>query len=125
MWCEKCGKDYGEGAVCPVCGAAGRPMPKAVWGRSELPGELTDKWPRDEKGELVQPVFLVHRSSLDMDDEMTVSLLDSCGIPAMRQYPNDGDFGRLILGVAGAGTDIYVPETMKEEALLLIKGEVQ
>lgn len=125
MWFKNCGKDYGEGVNCPECGAPGEKMPGLSWGRGELPGELTEKWPRDEKGELVRPVFLTHRSSLDLADEMTVGLLDSCGIPALRQYPNDGDFGRLILGVSGTGTDIYVPETMREEALLLIEGEVQ
>ena len=125
MWCKNCGKDYGEGASCPDCGAAGEPMPQPEWGRQKLPGELLEKWPRDEQGQPVRPVFLVHRSSLSMDDELTVSLLDAYGIPAVRQYPNYGDFGRLILGVAGTGTDIYVPETMRDEALLLIEGEVQ
>ena len=28
MWCKNCGKDYGEGASCPDCGAA-----TEVWSR--------------------------------------------------------------------------------------------
>ena len=125
MWCKNCGKDYGEGRVCPDCGNAGEAMPELSWGFGQMPGKLLEKWPADESGQPVKPAFLVHRSSIGMDDEMTVNLLDACGIPALCTYPNDGDFGRVILGISGSGTDIYVPETMREEALLLIEGEVR
>ena len=125
MWCVNCGKDYGEGALCPDCGSEGVKMPKLVWGRDRLPGELTEIWPKDEKGQPVKAVFLAHRSFVGMEDVMTVSLLEAYGIPVMRRYPHDGDFARLMLGVSGNGTDIYVPENMKEEALLLIEGELR
>ena len=124
MWCSNCGKDYGTGAVCPDCGREGTEMPTLEWGKSQLPGELMEKWPKDEKGQPEKAVYLVHRSFLGMEDEMTVNLLQAYDIPVIRRYPNDGDFARLILGVSGNGTDIYVPESMKEEALLLIEGEI-
>ena len=54
-----------------------------------------------------------------MSDEMLVNLLGAYGIPALKQYPNDGDFGRLILGISGPGTDIYVPKSMYEDAVNL------
>ena len=125
MWCSNCGKDYGEGANCPDCGKEGTGLPSLEWGRSELPGELMKKWPKDESGAPVPAVFLAHRSFMGMEDEMTVNLLQAYGIPVVRRYPNDGDFARLMLGVSGNGTDIYVPESMREEALLLIEGEVR
>jgi len=124
MWCSNCGKDYGEGVTCPECGREGMEMPALEWGKSQLPGELLNKWPKDGKGQPEKAVYLTHRTFLGMEDEMTVNLLQAYDIPVLRRYPNDGDFARLILGVSGNGTDIYVPESMKEEALLLIEGEI-
>ena len=95
--------------------------PKIEWGR-RITGDLYKRWPRDEKGELIEPVFLTHCMNLDMSDEMTVNLLEAYGIPCLRQYPNDGDFGRLVLGVSGTGVDIYVPMTMYEDAVSLSEG---
>jgi hypothetical protein len=123
MWCINCGKDYGPGEFCPDCGAAGTAVPAPRWGRQALAGALLDRWPRDERGEIIEPVFLVHRTALDMADTMTVNLLEAYGIPALRQYPNDGSFGTVIMGMAASGTDIFVPETMREEALSLLEGE--
>lgn len=60
--------------------------------------------------------------SLDMSDEMLVNMLEAYGIPCLRQYPSDGDFGRLIIGVSGPGTDIYVPKSMYQDALNLTDG---
>lgn len=53
---------------------------------------------------------------------MIVNLLEAYGIPCIRQYPNDGDFGRLILGTSGTGVEIYVPKTMYEDAVNLSEG---
>ena len=74
---------------------------------------------KDADGKPEEPVFLTHCMSLDMSDEMLVNLLGAYGIPALKQYPNDGDFGRLILGISGPGTDIYVPKSMYEDAVNL------
>ena len=97
---------------------------KLEWGR-RLTGELFERWPKDEKGEPVEPVFLTHCKCLDMTDEMIVNLLEAYGIPCVRQYPNDGDFGRLILGVSGPGVEIYVPKTMYEDADNLTEGSAE
>ena len=78
-----------------------------------------DKWPKDNLGNSERAVFLCHLSSNDMADELLVNLLDAFGIPAVRQYPGDGDFGKVILGMSGYGTDLYVPESMYEDALNL------
>lgn len=97
---------------------------KPEWGR-RLTGDLLRKWPKDENGEPVEPVFLTHCMSLDMRDEMIVNLLEAYGIPCIRQYPNDGDFGRLIIGMSGPGVDIYVPKNMYEDAVNLSEGSAE
>lgn len=94
---------------------------KLEWGR-RITGQLYERWPRDEKGELIEPVFLTHCDCLNIRDEMIVNLLEAYGIPCVRQYPNDGDFGRLILGTSGTGVDIYVPRSMYEDAVNLSEG---
>ena len=82
--------------------------------RGDLPGALMEKWPRDERGEPVRPAFLAFRSSTD---------LDAYGIPAMILHPGDGDFGKVILGISGTGSRIYVPETMLDDAKALMEAE--
>ena len=78
---------------------------KLEWGR-RLTGELFEK-------------------CLDINDEMIVNLLEAYGIPCIRLYPNDGDFGRLILGTSGTGVEIYVPKTMYEDAVNLSEGSAE
>jgi len=97
---------------------------KLEWGK-RLTGELYERWPKDENGEPVEPVFLTHCSSLDMSDEMIVNLLEAYSIPCIRQYPNDGDFGRLIIGISGPGVEIFVPKTMYEDAVNLSEGSAE
>jgi hypothetical protein len=55
---------------------------------------------------------------------MAVNLLEAFGIPTISAYPNDGEFGKLILGFSGTGMDIYVPETMLDDARNIISGDV-
>lgn len=97
---------------------------KLEWGR-KITGELYKRWPKDEDGQPVEPVFLAHCTNLDMSDEMLVNLLEAYGIPCVRRYPNDGDFGRLVLGVSGTGVDVYVPKTLYEDAAALSEGSTE
>lgn len=97
---------------------------KLQWGR-RLTGELLKRWPKDEKGEPIEPVFLTHCLALDMRDEMLVNLLEAYGIPCLRLCPNDGDFGKLVLGISGTGVDVYVPSTMYEDAINLSEGSAE
>ena len=92
-----------------------------VWGRS-IPGELLERWPKDENGEPELPRFLCHRNSVNMEDVMLVSRMESYGIPCLKQYPNNGVFGKLILGISGTGTDIFVPSSQWEDARVLLQG---
>ena len=92
------------------------------WGRREY-GKTFDAWPRDERGEIVEPAFLTHCGPMDLEAEMVQSMLESYGIPSLRRLPGDGAFGQLILGMSGNGIDIYVPCTQLTEAQELLKGE--
>ena len=40
---------------------------KLEWGR-KITGKLLETWPKDENGELIEPVFLTHCMSFDMRD---------------------------------------------------------
>ncbi len=84
----------------------------------------TDNWPKKENGEPVAPAFLTHIGGTQMDVELTTSLLEAYGIPAVSQFPNNGDFGRLMIGHAGGGVDLYVPETLLDDAQDIISAEV-
>ena len=96
---------------------------KLEWGRKEY-NELLKRWPKDAKGQPEPPVFLKAEKNLDMSDELLVNMLEAYQIPCLRVYPGDGPFGRLVLGVSGWGVNIYVPESLYEDAKELIKGAV-
>ena len=87
-------------------------------------GAKNKNWPKDEKGEPVKPAFLEHIGGSQLDSDMAANLLTAFGIPVMRKYPVNGDLGRLVLGFSGAGTDIYVPETMLEDAQNIISADI-
>ena len=88
------------------------------WG-SRLPDDLLERWPKGENGEVEKPVFLCNCGPQDMNDELKINMLEAYGIPCLRVYPGDGSFGRVVLGMSGFGTDIYVPESMLEDAQAL------
>ena len=97
-------------------------MDKAQWGRA-IVGELLKRWPKDEKGQPIEPVFLCRKKCVDLEDELTVNMLEAYGIPCLRTYPGDGGFGRVVLGMSGNGADIYVPSTMYEDSKKLCEEE--
>ncbi len=92
------------------------------WGR-DLPGKLADKWPRRADGEFVTPAKLISCTQLDMGDAIVESLLDAGEIPHFKRYPHYGGFGNLMLGMSAEGVDIFVPETMLEDARNLLEGD--
>ena len=96
--------------------------PKLEWGR-DLPGDLAEKWPKDENGDFVPSAWLTNCSQIDMGDAILTGVLDSCGIPFYKRFPHYGGFGNLMLGMSAEGVDIFVPETMLEEAKNILKGE--
>ena len=87
-----------------------------------MPGELYDQWPRTPAGEPVAPKFLTHCTSRDIEDVMLVNYLQSYGIPAAVIPPGDGAFGKVVLGISGTGSSIYVPETLYDQAKDLMEA---
>lgn len=81
---------------------------------------LYERWPRDGQGSPETPALLCNRKNLDLGDELMVNMLEAYGIPCLKIYPGDGSFGKLILGMSGNGTDIYVPASMLEDAQALM-----
>ena len=53
---------------------------------------------------------------------MLVSML-RYGITCLKRFPENGVLGRVVLGISGTGADIYVPDTMLEEARNILEGE--
>lgn len=85
--------------------------------------KLKDIWPKKENGEMIAPAFLIHTGGGPLDAEMTVSMLEAYGIPVVCRYPNDGEFGKLIVGRATGGVDIFVPETLLSEAKDILNAD--
>ncbi len=95
---------------------------KIKWGRSQL-GELYERWPKNGAGEPEKPVFLRRSLCVDMEDQLLVNMLEAYGIPCLCVAPGDGSFGRVVLGMSGCGMDIYVPESLYDDAVELTKEE--
>lgn len=58
----------------------------AEWGR-QLPGDLYERWPKDEAGQPEPPVYLCHCKGIDMDETMLVTRLEAFGIPVPAPIP--------------------------------------
>ena len=93
------------------------------WGRKKF-DRIKERWPKNDQGEMVAPVFFQHVQGTELDVEMAVNLLEAYGIPALRKAPGDGSFGEVFLGSSGFGVDIYVPETMLEDAQNIVSADI-
>ena len=92
------------------------------WGRALSPS-LLERWPKNANGEPEQPVFLCHCKNTNFSDELRVNMLEAYGIPCLRVFPGDGAFGSLILGVSGQGVQIFVPESLHDDAVKLCEED--
>jgi len=97
---------------------------KSDWGKRE-PEVDFENWPKTEDGELVAPAFLLHTDSFDYDDVMTMNMLKAFGIPVVKRYPHNGEFGKIIIGMSGEGVDLFVPETMLADAHNILSAEIE
>lgn len=137
-WCPECEKYYNEkSGVCPVCGELLED--KAVCESAACSGDCASCaaaqyeeeacsgncdpgiWPSDDNGDPVKPALLMTVTGTQIDYEMALAQLRSYGIPSAKDYPLAGQIAKVILGFAGTGMDIYVPETMLEIARELMK----
>lgn len=98
---------------------------ESAFGWSALPGDLQRRWPRDEAGKFVAPRYLATRSSVDMADVFLINLLEAYGVPVLRSYPGDGAFGKVVLGMSGTGSALYVPETLYAKAKDLMEADFE
>jgi len=82
------------------------------------------QWPNNENGDVVPPVFLMHIHGGPLDMELTLNILEAYGIPYVCEYPNNGLFGKLILGHPPGGMEVFVPETMLEDAQNVLNADI-
>ncbi|MCL2843808.1 MAG: DUF2007 domain-containing protein [Oscillospiraceae bacterium] len=82
-------------------------------------------WPHKDDGTPVAPAFLTHLRATDMEGQIVVTMLESAEVPVVTQYPNNGSFGRVVLGFSGTGVDLYVPESMLEDARALMEHQFE
>lgn len=122
-WCHDCGAEFEDGDTCPLCGSdlkdeyppASKPQVKIGWSfkRSR---DTSGEWPKDENGENIAAAFLTNIGGSQLDYDMALSMLRSFGIPYACEFPGGGQLAKIYLGYSAAGMDIYVPETMLEDA---------
>jgi len=93
------------------------------WGFSSKHHSL-DNWPKKENGEPVAPAFLEHVPAGQLSAEVDINLLEAYGIPVIPQYPNNGTLGKVVLGMPGCGIELYVPETLLEDAQNILSGDI-
>lgn len=139
-YCFYCRKEYTDGAdVCPWCGTQNEDAvpigcecdcdcEDCLLGCSEHEDACTGNcdpglWPLDDNGDPVRPAFLETVMGTQIDYELRLSLLQSFAIPTLREYPQTGSLGKVILGFSGMGMDIYVPENMLDFAREIVKPQ--
>lgn len=81
-------------------------------------------WPTQTNGDPIPPAFLMHIGGGPLNMELTLNLLEAYGIPHVGKYPHDGLFGKLILGHPPLGMEVYVPETMLEDAQNILNADI-
>jgi hypothetical protein len=82
------------------------------------------QWPVGDDGKTVAPAYLTHIGGGPMDTGLTLSLLEAYGIPHICEYPNNGLFGKLIMGHPPSGMEVFVPETMLEDAQNILTADI-
>lgn len=82
------------------------------------------EWPTGTDGTPETPSLLTHISTYDMNGDIVLGLLESFGIPALTRYPGNGGFDRVLQGMSISGVDVYVPESVLEDAKALLEGDV-
>ena len=88
-----------------------------------LKNDRGSQWPDGDDGEPIPPVFLMQIHGGPLDTELTFNLLEAYGIPYVCEYPNNGSFGKLILGFPSSGIEVYVPETLLEDAQNILNAD--
>lgn len=89
---------------------------KDFWARADQ--DLPARWPKRDDGTPEEAARLTLQSELDAMADITLSLLESCGIPAFKT----GTQGKVVLGFAGLGVELWVPASRLEEAQAIVEA---
>lgn len=89
---------------------------KDFWARADR--DLLERWPKDAQGQPEQAARLALQWELDAMADITLSMLESYGIPAFK----NGSLGKVLGGFASQGVEIYVPASRLEEAQQLLEA---
>lgn len=89
---------------------------KDFWARADQ--DLLSRWPKDMQGQPEQAVRLALQWELDAMADITLSMLEGCGIPAFKS----GSLGKVLGGFASQGVEIYVPASRLDEAKQLLEA---
>lgn len=92
---------------------------KDFWARADR--DLAARWPKGADGQPEKAEKLVWQPELDGIADILLSMLEGCGIPAFKV----GSQGKVLLGFAGLGVDIYVPTSRLEEAQALLEAPAE
>ena len=79
---------------------------------------LLDRWPKGADGQPEKAEKLTWQPELGGMADITISMLEGFGIPAFKV----GTQGKVVLGFAGLGVEIYVPASRLEEATALLEA---
>lgn len=80
--------------------------------------KLTEHWPKDASGQPEKAEKLIWQPELDGMADITLSMLAGFGIPSFKV----GTQGKVVLGFAGLGVEIYVPASRLAEAKALLEA---
>ena len=94
-------------------------LAKDFWAKSDK--TLPARWPRDSSGQPEKAARLDIQWELDSRADLTVSLLESCGIPAFQ----NGSLGKVLGGFAAQGVEIWVPASRLEEAQAILDAPAE
>ena len=92
---------------------------KDFWARADR--DLLEHWPKDASGAPETAARLDIQWELDSRADLTVSFLESCGIPAFL----NGSLGKVLGGFAAQGMEIWVPASRLEEVKELLDTPVE
>ena len=92
---------------------------KDFWARADR--DLLARWPKDTSGAPEPAAKLDIQWELDSQADITVSFLESCGIPAFQ----NGSLGKVLGGFASQGVEIWVPVSRLEEAQALLDAPAE
>ena len=92
---------------------------KDFWARADR--DLLARWHKDDTGAPETAAKLDIQWELDSQADITVSFLESCGIPAFQ----NGSLGKVLGGFASQGVEIWVPASRLEEAQALLAAPAE